>query len=225
MILAQGPWAEVQTAINRNLPDFGWPTNTLSWTQRRRGEGLSTMLTAYKCGPLCVSLPVSLFLCINNVSYFCSITLAGEDDQAAAAPASAPASPAPEHRRCWPLTRQQPPRKGRQQRADPTDENMSWEWSPSISLAFAGGRQPAHARGWGGVDLCRPIVRWPRNWGHHGVVQQVRCTRADALGMVTIDLSVCRGSSPTRGRTRLRWGGSVSSNILDGPPSAETMAL
>jgi len=89
---------------------------------------------------------------------------------------------------------------------------MPWGWSPSISLAFAGGRHPADARGWGGVDLSRPIVGWPRNWGHHGVVQQVRCTRADALGMVTIDLSGICGWSPTRGRTRLGRGGLVSPN-------------
>ena len=44
------------------------------------------------------------------------------------------------------------------------------------------------------------------------MVQQVRCTRADALGMVTIDLSGIRGWSPTRGRTRLRRGGLVSPN-------------
>jgi len=74
-------------------------------------------------------------------------------------------------------------------------------WASSISLAFAGGRQPAHARGWGGVDLSRPIVRWPRTWGHHGAVQQVRCTRADVLGMVTIDLSGIGGWSPTRAHT------------------------
>jgi len=89
---------------------------------------------------------------------------------------------------------------------------MPWGWSPSISLAFAGGRPLADAPGCGGVDFCRPIVRWPRNWGHHGVVQQVRCTREDALGMVTIDLSGIRGWSPTRGRTRLRRGGLVSHN-------------
>jgi len=34
-------------------------------------------------------------------------------------------------------------------------------------------------------------------------VKEVHCTRADALGMVTIDLAGCRGSLPTRGRTRL----------------------
>jgi len=88
---------------------------------------------------------------------------------------------------------------------------MPWGWSPSISLAFAGGRQPAHACGWGGVDWCRPVVRWPRNCGHHGVVQQVRCTRADALGMVTINLSGICGWSPTRGCTQLGRGGFVSS--------------
>jgi len=81
---------------------------------------------------------------------------------------------------------------------------MPWGWSPSISRAFAGGCQPAHARGWGRMDLCRPIVRWPRSWGHHGVVKQARCTCADALGMVTIDHSGFRGWLPTRGRTRLR---------------------
>jgi len=89
---------------------------------------------------------------------------------------------------------------------------MLWGWSASISLAFAGGCQPAHARGWGGVDLCRPIVRWPRNWGHHGVVQQVRCTRAVALGMVSIDLSGICGRLPTRACTRLGRGGLVSPN-------------
>jgi len=80
---------------------------------------------------------------------------------------------------------------------------MSWGWSSSISLAFSGGGQPAHTRGWGGVDLCRPIVRWPRTWGHHGAVQQVRCTRADAVGLVSIDLSGICGWSPTRACTRL----------------------
>jgi len=85
-------------------------------------------------------------------------------------------------------------------------------WSPSISLAFAGGRQRAHAHGWGQVDLCRPKVRWPCNWGHHGMVQQVRCTRADALRMVTIDLSGICGWSPTRACTRLGRGGLVSPN-------------
>jgi len=89
---------------------------------------------------------------------------------------------------------------------------MPWGWSPSISLAFAGGLQPAHARGWGGVDWCRPIVRWPRTWGHHGVVQLDRCTRADALGIVTIDLSGICGWSPTRACKRLGWGGLVSPN-------------
>jgi len=87
---------------------------------------------------------------------------------------------------------------------------MSWGWSPSISLAFAGGRQPAHARGWGGEDLCRPKVRWPSHLGHHGWAQQVRSTRADALGMVTIDLSGIGGWSPTRACTRLGRGGLVS---------------
>jgi len=89
---------------------------------------------------------------------------------------------------------------------------MLWGWSPSISLAFAGGRQPADARSWGGVDLCRPIVQWPGDWGHHGVLQQVRCTRTDALGMVTIHLSGICGWSPTGARTRLRRGGLVSPN-------------
>jgi len=84
---------------------------------------------------------------------------------------------------------------------------MPWGWSPSISLAFAGGRQPAHAHGWGGVDLCGPIVRWARTCGHHGVVQQVRCTRADALGMVTIDPSGNCRRSPIRACTRLGRGG------------------
>ena len=83
-------------------------------------------------------------------------------------------------------------------------------WSPSISLAFVGVRQPAHTRGWGGVDLCRPKVRWPRHLGHHGVVQQVCCTRADALGMVSIDLSGICGWSPTRTCTRLGREGLVS---------------
>jgi len=89
---------------------------------------------------------------------------------------------------------------------------MPWGWSPSISLAFARGRQPAHARGWGGVDLCRPIVRWPRNWRYHGMVQQVRCTRVDALGIVTIDLSGIRGWAPTRACTRLGRGRLASPN-------------
>jgi len=89
---------------------------------------------------------------------------------------------------------------------------MLWGWSPSISLAFAGGRQPAHARGCGGVDLCRQIVRRPRNWGHHGVVQQVRCTRAGALEVVTIDLSGICGWSPARARTPSGRGGLVSPN-------------
>jgi len=87
---------------------------------------------------------------------------------------------------------------------------MPWGRSPSISLAFAGRRQPAQARGWGGVDLCRPKVRWQRSCGHHGVVLEVHCTRVDALGLVTIDLSCIRGWSLTRGRTRLRRGGRVS---------------
>jgi len=91
---------------------------------------------------------------------------------------------------------------------------MPWGWSPWISLAFAGGRQRAHARRWGEVDLCRPIVRWPRNWGHHGVVQQVRCVRAVALGMVTIDLSGICGWSPTRTCTRLGRGGLVLPSSL-----------
>jgi len=89
---------------------------------------------------------------------------------------------------------------------------MPWGSSRSISLAFAGGRQPAHTRGWGGLDLCRPKVRWPRNLGHPGVVQQGRCTRADALGMVTIDLSGICGWSPTRACTWLGRGGLVSPN-------------
>jgi len=89
---------------------------------------------------------------------------------------------------------------------------IPWGWSPSISLAFPGALQPAHARGWGGVDLCRPIVRWPRNWGHQGVLQQVRCSRADALGMVSIDLSGISGWSPTRACTRFGRGGFVSPN-------------
>jgi len=89
---------------------------------------------------------------------------------------------------------------------------MPWGWSPSISVGFAGGRAPAHARGWGPVDLCRPIDRWPRSCGHHGVVLEVHCTRVDALGMVTIDLSGIGGSSPTRACTRLGRGGLVSPN-------------
>jgi len=91
-------------------------------------------------------------------------------------------------------------------------DRMPVGWSPWISLAFAGGRQPAHARGWGGFDLCRPIVRWPHNCGPHGVVQHVRCIRADALRMVTIDLSGICGWSPTRACTRLGRGGLVSPN-------------
>jgi len=89
---------------------------------------------------------------------------------------------------------------------------MPCGWSTSISLAFAGGRQPEHARGWGGVDLCRPIVRWPRNWGHHGAVQQVRCTCAGAFGMVTIDIPGTCGWSPTRACTRVWQDGLVSLN-------------
>jgi len=92
---------------------------------------------------------------------------------------------------------------------------LAWNpcgWSSSISLAFAGGCPLADGPGCGGVDLCLLIVRWPPNWGHHGVVQEVHCTRADALGMVTIDLFGIRGWSPTRGRTWLRRGGLVSPN-------------
>jgi len=89
-------------------------------------------------------------------------------------------------------------------------KRMPWGSARSISLAFAGGRQPAHARGWGGMNLCRPTVRWPRDWGHHGVVQQVRYTRAVALRMVTIDLSSICGWSPTRACTRLGRGGLLS---------------
>jgi len=89
---------------------------------------------------------------------------------------------------------------------------MPWGWSPSISLAFAGGRPLADAPGCGGVDVCRPTVRWPPKWGHLGVVQQVRCTREDALGMVTIDLSGICGWSPTRACPRLGRGGLVSPN-------------
>jgi len=57
--------------------------------------------------------------------------------------------------------------------------------------------------------LYRRIVRWPHNWGHRGVLQEVHCSRTDALGMVTIGFSGFRGSSPTRGRTRSRRGGLV----------------
>jgi len=89
---------------------------------------------------------------------------------------------------------------------------MPWGWSPSVFLAFAGRRQHADAPGCGGVDLYRRIVRWPPNWRHHSRVQEVHCTSADALGMVTICLSGFRGSTPTRGRTRLRRGGLVSPN-------------
>jgi len=60
--------------------------------------------------------------------------------------------------------------------------------------------------------LCRPIVRWPHTWGHHGVMQQVRCTRADAVGMVSIDLSGICGWSPTRAHTRSGRGGLFSPN-------------
>jgi len=48
-------------------------------------------------------------------------------------------------------------------------------------------------------------------------VKEVYCTVADSLGMVTIDLSGFRGSSPTRGRTLFWWGGSVSSNCSMDP--------
>jgi len=89
---------------------------------------------------------------------------------------------------------------------------MPWGSSPSIILAFVGGCQFADAPGSGGVDVCRPTVRWPPNWGHHGMVQQVRCTREDALGMVTIDLSGICGWSPTRACPRLGPGGLVSPN-------------
>ena len=87
---------------------------------------------------------------------------------------------------------------------------MPLGWSPSIILAFVGGCQLANAPGCGGVDACRPTVRWPPNLGHHGVVQQVRCSCEDALGMVTIDLSGICGSSPIRACTRLGRGGLVS---------------
>jgi len=89
---------------------------------------------------------------------------------------------------------------------------MPWGWSLWISLAFAGGRQPAHARVWGPVDSCRPTVRWPRSWGYHGVVHEVHCTRVDALGKVNIDLSGIGRSSPTRACPRLGRGGLVSPN-------------
>jgi len=89
---------------------------------------------------------------------------------------------------------------------------MPWGWSPSISLAFAGHRQVADATGCGGVDLYRPIIRWPPNWGHRGGVQEIHCIRADAVAMVTIGLSGIRRWLPTRGRTRLRRGGLVSPN-------------
>ena len=89
---------------------------------------------------------------------------------------------------------------------------LSWGCLPSISLAFVGGRPLADAPGCGGVDLCRPTVRWPPNWGHHGVVQQVRCTREDALAMVTIALLGICGWSPTRSCPRLKPGGLVSPN-------------
>jgi len=39
----------------------------------------------------------------------------------------------------------------------------------------------------------------------NGTHQQVRCTRAEDLGMVTMDLSGICGWSPTRARTRLVW--------------------
>jgi len=74
-------------------------------------------------------------------------------------------------------------------------------WSPTLDT-----------RGWGGVDLCRPIVRWPRNWGHHGVVHQVGCGRSDAIGMFTINLCGICGWSPTRACTRVGRVGLVSPN-------------
>jgi len=89
---------------------------------------------------------------------------------------------------------------------------MPWGWSRLSSLAFAGHRQVADAPRCGGVDLYRRVVRWPPNQGHRGGKQEVHCTRADALGMVTIDLSGIRGWLPIRGRTRLRRGGLVSPN-------------
>jgi len=89
---------------------------------------------------------------------------------------------------------------------------MPLGWSPSIILAFVGGCQLADASGCGGVDLWRPTVRWPPNWGHRVVVHEVHCFRVDALGMVTIDLSGIRGSSPTRACPRLGPGGLVSPN-------------
>jgi len=91
-------------------------------------------------------------------------------------------------------------------------ERVPCRWSPSISLAFAGGRQRAHAHGWGGAVFCRPIVQWPRDWGHNGMVQHIRCIRADALRLVTIDLYGICGWSPTRSCTRLGRGGLVSPN-------------
>ena len=91
---------------------------------------------------------------------------------------------------------------------------VPWGWSPSISVAFAGGRQLADAPCCGVVDFCRPVVRWPPNCGHHGVVRRVRCTRADALEMVTTDLSGIRGWSLTRAWKRLGRGGLVSANSL-----------
>jgi len=91
---------------------------------------------------------------------------------------------------------------------------MLCEWSPSMSLAFAGGRQRAHAHGWGGAEFNLPNVWWPRSCGHHGMMQQVHCTRASSLGMVTIDLFGICGWSPTRACTRLGRGGLQSSENL-----------
>jgi len=106
----------------------------------------------------------------------------------------------------------------------PTWDNMAWckrsielarmrlGWSPSTSLAFAGGSQLADAPGGGGVHLYRLIVRWPPNRGREGVVQEIHCTRADVLRLVTIDRSGVRGWSPTRGSTKLQRGGSELPN-------------
>jgi len=60
--------------------------------------------------------------------------------------------------------------------------------------------------------LCRPIFRWPRTWGQHGVAPQVRCTRAHALGMAPIDLSGISGWAPTRAHAPLKRDGLVSPN-------------
>jgi len=100
-----------------------------------------------------------------------------------------------------------------------------WGWPRSISFALAGYRKLVGARRGSGVYWYGPSVQEPRSWEHNGRVHDVHCTRANPMGVATVDLSCARGWSPPRVPHLVAAGWTCMSQAFNNHAIRDTMGV